>query len=192
MALLLVMLSAAAQQVLGQGQMTAAQIVAQLNTLTTQTSDLQRVAGSLSSGVVGEVIAFPNPQNVNSLVAGFTGIINTAQNYISQGGPATLTGTEAQEVAAAYTTFVQMSQNLLKTVIGQAGLLQDLFAPQVAAVLRSYEGVIDTYGFGIIDAFPSSVAAAATIEKDSLDATVKQAICAYTPGGSLGLDFLCS
>ncbi|KAG9859598.1 hypothetical protein KCU77_g4809, partial [Aureobasidium melanogenum] len=70
------------------------------------------------------------------------------------------------------------------------GLLQSIFLGPVAAVLRSLEGVVDTLAFGVIDSVPFC-ADDATSDKDNLDGTLSKAICAYTPGGSLGVDVFC-
>lgn len=83
-----------------------------------------------------------------------------------------------------------MHQELLKIVIGKSGLLEGIFLGPVAAVLRSLEGVIDTLSFGVIDSAPVCEAAATT-DKSHLDDILGKAVCAYTPGGSLGIDLFC-
>lgn len=60
----------------------------------------------------------------------------------------------------------------------------------MAAVLRSLEGVVDTFAFGVIDVVPVCEADA-TMKKSNLDDTLGKAVCAYTPGGSLGVDLFC-
>lgn len=47
-----------------------------------------------------------------------------------------------------------------------------------------------TLAFGVIDSVPFC-ADNATSDKDNLDGTLSKAICAYTPGGSLGVDVFC-
>lgn len=50
--------------------------------------------------------------------------------------------------------------------------------------------VIQTLAYGVIDSVPFC-ADNATSDKDNLDGTLSKAICAYTPGGSLGVDVFC-
>lgn len=86
--------------------------------------------------------------------------------------------------------FVVIHQQLLAIVIGKSGILEGIFLGPVAAVLRSLEGVVDTLAFGIIDAVPACKASA-TKNKNKLDVTLGKAVCAYTPGGTLGVDLFC-
>jgi len=85
---------------------------------------------------------------------------------------------------------VVVHQELLKIAIGKSGLLEGIFLSPVAAVLRSLEDVVDTLAFGVIAVVPGCVADASA-KKDSLDVTLAQAVCAYTPGGSFDVDLLC-
>lgn len=75
-------------------------------------------------------------------------------------------------------------------MIGKSGILEGIFLGPVAAVLRSLEDVVDTFAFGLIDVVPVCMADATT-KKNSLDDTLGKAVCAYTPGGSLGVDLFC-
>lgn len=94
-------------------------------------------------------------------------------------------------------------------MIGKSGLLEGIFLGPVAAVLRGLENTVDvcpcfqmcwtisqlltqtqTLAFGIIDSVPTCETMA-TQKKRNLDDTLGKAICAYTPGGSLGLDLFC-
>jgi hypothetical protein len=86
--------------------------------------------------------------------------------------------------------FVVVHQELLKILIGKSGLLEGIFLGPVAAVLRTLESVVDTLAFGIIDSAPVCEATATT-DKSNLDDTLGKAVCAYTPGGTLGLDLFC-
>lgn len=71
--------------------------------------------------------------------------------------------------------FVQVHQELLKTVIGKHGLLSlTPFTQPIAAVLRTLEGVVDGLAYGIIDAVPNC-AQDATNNKNSLDSTLTEA-----------------
>lgn len=68
--------------------------------------------------------------------------------------------------------------------------MESIFLGPVAASLRSLESVVDTLAFGVIDSVPYCEAAA-TNDKENLDDTLGKAVCAYTPGGTLGIDLLC-
>ena len=88
----------------------------------------------------------------------------------------------------------------MKIVIGKSGILEGIFLGPVAAVLRSLEDVVDvsnpyrlvckdvnlkqTLAFDIINAVPSCQVTADR-QKQSLDVTLKQAVCAYTPLGTV-------
>ncbi|KAG9659928.1 hypothetical protein KCU64_g3538, partial [Aureobasidium melanogenum] len=128
----------------------------------------------------------------NDVINGFQGIIQTGTTAITnmQGTPSYTDTAAEQEVCDAFHEFVVVHQNLLNVVIGKSGLLQSIFLGPVAAVLRSLEGVVDTLSFGVIDSVPFC-ADNATSDKDNLDGTLSKAICAYTPGGSLGVDVFC-
>ncbi|KAG9691949.1 hypothetical protein KCU95_g7519, partial [Aureobasidium melanogenum] len=121
----------------------------------------------------------------NDVINGFQGIIQTGTEAITA-----MQGTSSYTDTAAEQQFVVVHQNLLNVVIGKSGLLQSIFLGPVAAVLRSLEGVVDTLAFGVIDSVPAC-ADNATSDKDNLDGTLSKAICAYTPGGSLGVDVFC-
>ncbi|KAG9800722.1 hypothetical protein KCU95_g410, partial [Aureobasidium melanogenum] len=128
----------------------------------------------------------------NDVINGFQGIIQTGTTAITsmQGTPSYTDTAAEQQVCDAFHEFVVVHQNLLNVVIGKSGLLQSIFLGPVAAVLRSLENIVDTLAFGVIDSVPFC-ADDATSDKDNLDGTLGKAICAYTPGGSLGVDLFC-
>lgn len=80
--------------------------------------------------------------------------------------------------------------SLFNTFTGKSGVLEGIFLGPVAAALRSTENAIDTFAFGVLDVVPACMESASA-KKDSLDAAVGQAVCAYTPAGSLGLNLFC-
>lgn len=73
---------------------------------------------------------------------------------------------------------------------GKSGLLEGIFLGPVAAVLRSAEAVTDTFAFGVLDVTPICMESISA-KKNSLDEAIGQAVCAYTPAGSLGVDLFC-
>lgn len=183
--LLLVLLSAAAQQAFG--QMTAPEVVANINIITGQSQALQTPANQINllSGPLFLIGLGPFPQ----IVVGFTQIVNTVSSDISamQGTQPFSVLSDEQSILDAFTTFVQVHQELLNILIGKAGLLNDLplVGPPVAQVLRSLEAVVDTIAFNLIDLVPD-VAAPFTQQKNSLDVTIALAITTYTPAADLG------
>lgn len=186
--------------------LTAQAMVDNINNITQQSTNLIPVVQSISSNGLKK----RQSQEFQDVISGFQAIINTAQTDITaMQGQAPYTDTTAEQnicdafsnvmitmnirscsVTDCFVQFVEVHQNLLKVLIGKSGLLESIFLGPVAAVLRSLEEVVDTLAFGIIDSVPFC-AADATNKKSSLDDTLGKAVCAYTPGGSLGLDLFC-
>jgi hypothetical protein len=162
--------------------MTAPEVVSNLNTITSQSQQLQGPANSINllSGPLFLIGQGPFPQ----IVIGFTQIINTVTSDIQamQGVQPFTVESDEESILMAFTTFVEVHQELLQIIIGKAGILNDLplVGPPVAQVLRSLESVVDTIAFGLIDLVPD-VAAPFTDQKNSLDVVIEQAINAYTP-----------
>jgi len=163
-------------------QMTAPEIVANINIITGQSQALQSPANSINllSGPLFLIGQGPFPQ----IVVGFSQIVTTVTNDIQAmaGTPPFSVRSDEQSILDAFTTFVEVHQELLNILIGKSGILNDLplVGPPVAQVLRSLEAVVDTIAFNLIDMVPD-VAAPFTSQKNSLDVTIGQAITAYTP-----------
>jgi len=162
--------------------MTASQIVSNINIITGQSQTLQTPANSINllSGPLFLIGQGPFPQ----IVVGFSQIVQTVTNDISamsQTQPFSLESDE-QSILTAFTTFVEVHQELLNILIGKAGILNDLplVGPPVAQVLRALEGVVDTIAFNLIGLVPD-VSGPFTDQKNSLDVTIGKAITAYTP-----------
>ncbi|EYE93766.1 uncharacterized protein EURHEDRAFT_524286 [Aspergillus ruber CBS 135680] len=86
---------------------------------------------------------------------------------------------EQNQICGAFRGFVQVHQELLKTIIGKHGLLSlTPFTQPIAAVLRTLEVVVDTIAFSIIDTVPTC-AEGATNDKSSLDDTLTDALDTY-------------
>lgn len=170
--------------------LTAQQMVDNINAITQQSQMLQPVVSNIQTGQTSiESSQLSNP--FQPVIAGFQAIIKTASTDINaMSGTQPYDAADAQGVCTAFRDFVVVHQELLKIVIGKSGLLEGLFLAPVAAVLRSLEGAVDTLAFGIIDSVPTCQADA-TQDKSSLDATLGQAVCAYTPGGSMGVTAFC-
>ncbi|KAE9365475.1 hypothetical protein N431DRAFT_353383 [Stipitochalara longipes BDJ] len=163
-------------------QMTAPQVVGNINVITGQSQALQAPANSINilSGPLFLIGLGPFPQ----IVVGFTQIVSTVTSDINAmaGVQPFSVLSDEQSILDAFTTFVEVHQELLNILIGKAGILNDLplVGPPVAQVLRSLEAVVDTIAFGLIDLVPD-VAAPFTNQKNSLDVTIGKAITAYTP-----------
>ncbi|KAH0378678.1 hypothetical protein KCU92_g8589, partial [Aureobasidium melanogenum] len=174
---------------------TSDQMVQTIQKITQQSKSLTTVAEALNP-MNGVPLLGPSSgsgsSSFNDVINGFQGIIQTGTTAITnmQGTPSYTDTAAEEQVCDAFHEFVVVHQNLLNVVIGKSGLLQGIFLGPVAAVLRSLEGVVDTLAFGVIDSVPFC-ASDATSDKDNLDGTLGKAICAYTPGGSLGIDLFC-
>ncbi|KAF1350677.1 hypothetical protein BDV97DRAFT_397687 [Delphinella strobiligena] len=168
--------------------MSSTAMVANINNITQQSTDLTTIVRNLSTNDSLR----RRSTTYEQVIDGFQGIITTAQNdIIAMDGTAAYTDTTAeQDVCDAFHNFVIVHQNLLSLLIGKSGLLESVFLGPIASVLLSLESVVDTLAFGIIDAVPFC-ANTATNDKNNLDDTLGKAICAYTPGGTLGVDLFC-
>lgn len=97
-------------------------------------------------------------------------------------GAEPISGSDAKAVADAVREMVRVHQVLLNILIGKAGLFNTvpLIGQPVAAVLRSYEAVIDASLFKLVDLTSAEFAKSITDQKNSLDVSIKAAITAYT------------
>jgi len=89
---------------------------------------------------------------------------------------------EADLVVDILTTFVEVHIALLKTVIGQSGLLSKvpLFGAPVAAALRALESAVDAFAFALISLIPSSRHDAVNAQFSRLTVQVDLAIKSYS------------
>ncbi|KAL9943563.1 hypothetical protein ACHAP6_008705 [Verticillium nonalfalfae] len=162
------------------GQITPAQVVDNIEALTTKSQALQAPAQSISiiNGPLIVVGLGPFP----TLITGFTDIVSTATVAISQmqgmaGVPA---GPPSDAIFDAFREFVRVHQVLLNILIGKAGLFNTvpIIGQPVAAVLRSIEKVVDTAAFMLIDAVESR-AEDLQSQAESLKGTITVAIGSY-------------
>ncbi|EEY18874.1 UVI-1h [Verticillium alfalfae VaMs.102] len=181
------------------GQITPAQVVDNIEALTTKSQALQAPAQSISI-INGPLIVvglgpFPVRKRVpassapcrtdmilQTLITGFTDIVSTATVAISQmqgmaGVPA---GPPSDAIFDAFREFVRVHQVLLNILIGKAGLFNTvpIIGQPVAAVLRSIEEVVDTAAFMLIDAVESR-AEDLQSQAESLKGTITVAIGSY-------------
>ncbi|EFQ34458.1 hypothetical protein CGRA01v4_00113 [Colletotrichum graminicola] len=161
-------------------QLTPANVVTNLNTLTAKSRALQAPAKDITL-VNGPLILIgqgPFP----AIIQGFTDIVSTTTNAITsmQGMAPVSAGADSDSIFNAFRDFVRVHQALLNILIGKAGLLNTVpFAGQpIAAVLRQVEAVVDTVAFTLIDMVQSR-AADLTAEANSLDQSLDTAIKSY-------------
>ncbi|GAQ89826.1 hypothetical protein KFL_005660100 [Klebsormidium nitens] len=161
---------------------TPQQLVANIQSITVKGQALQNPAQSISliNGPLIVVGLGPYPiiiNGFNDIVATLTHILAGAQ------GTKSFSDSDAKPVADAFRELVRMHQILLNILTGKAGLFSttSIIIEPVAVALRSYEGIIDSLAFTLMDI---ASAEAKTIEanKNGLDGTIAAAIKAHTPG----------
>ncbi|KAH9890547.1 hypothetical protein C8Q73DRAFT_130063 [Cubamyces lactineus] len=100
-------------------------------------------------------------------------------NTIMQGNYEPFPDDVAKDIVAALTTFVQVHQDLLDTIIGKHGLLQSTpFTKPIGLALQSLEAIVDRFAYLIIGLIPTREDAAKG-QLDALDVTFTQAINTY-------------
>ncbi|CAN9101752.1 hypothetical protein CUC08_Gglean008568 [Alternaria sp. MG1] len=161
-------------------QLSPAQVVSNIRTLTQKSQALQAPAQSITI-INGPLIVIgqgPFPQ----IITGFTDIVSTATTAIAQmqGMPPVPAGADSDAIFDAFREFVRVHQALLNILIGKAGLFQTVpfIGQPLAAVLRQIENVVDTIAFGLIDAVESR-ASDLQREANSLDGTLTICINSY-------------
>ncbi|KAK3898510.1 hypothetical protein C8A05DRAFT_47201 [Staphylotrichum tortipilum] len=169
---------------------TPQQIADGINSITQKSSALQGTAQSISVLNAPLIIIGQGPFPM--LIAGFTDIVSTATALADQMGAATKRrrgmaiagmakrGPDDDLVFNSYRAMVDVNQALLNILIGKAGTIEKVpvVGPPVAAVLRSFEAIIDTISITLINTFESR-AKDLTSAANSLDATLTLAIQKY-------------
>ncbi|KAJ3032092.1 hypothetical protein HK097_005378 [Rhizophlyctis rosea] len=170
-----------------QAALTPAQIVQNIETLTSKSQALQAPAQTISILNGPLIIIGQGPFPVYNclflrIIAGFTDIIQTATTAIAamKGSAPVPAGPDASLIFEAFREFVRVHQALLNILIGKAGLLSTIpfFGEPVAAVLRQVEQIVDTIAFALIDQVESR-SADLNRENGSLQATIRTAIRSY-------------
>ncbi|KAL1794868.1 hypothetical protein ACET3X_006684 [Alternaria dauci] len=168
-------------------QLTAAQIVNNIQMLTSKSQALQAPAQSITilNGPLIVIGQGPFPQ----IIAGFADIVSTATTAIAQmqGTSPVSAGADADNIFNAFREmadnekqFVRVHQVLLNILIGKAGLFSTVpfIGQPVAAVLRQIEAVVDTIAFGLIDLVESR-SSDLTTQANSLSGTLTICIQSY-------------
>ncbi|KAI9704620.1 MAG: hypothetical protein M1820_005533 [Bogoriella megaspora] len=123
----------------------------------------------------------PSPTgNATTAAAAMAMRPQNSQHKKRQSQPAFSDTSDAYYVCETFRDFVKIHQQLLAVIIGQHGLLaQTPLLEPVAGVLRTFEGVVDTLAFGVIDAVPPCSAPASS-DKRNLDQSLQQANGIYS------------
>jgi len=130
---------------------------------------------------------FNAPKQGYKIAEGFSVIIKTvieASTALAPGtsaaNPSPLDDDAAKLVVKTLTTFVQVHQALLNTVIGKHGLLTLIpFFEPIRLALVQLEIVVDTFAYNLIGLIPTQEPAA-TKQVASLDVTIKDAVNTYS------------
>jgi len=171
---------------------TAQQLVTDINALTTQSQNLQKTILAVPTGNTAiSKRQIPTPQLFEASIQGLQQLSRTLQDDITrQQGTQPFSDADAQTVCTAYNRMATTQADLFRTFTGKSGLLEGFFLQPVAAGLRQVEFQIDTFSFGVLDVVPVCMESASA-KKESLDTALSQAICAYTPAGTLGVNVFC-
>ncbi|VUC29514.1 unnamed protein product [Clonostachys rosea] len=118
------------------------------------------------------------------LVTGFKDIVSTVTGAIpmleNEKPDEAFSEGDQTNICDAFTTFVEVHQDLLNVVIGKNSLLSSTpFTAPVAAVLRTLEGGVDTLAYSIIGLVPTC-ADKAQMDLENLDNTIGDAIDIYS------------
>jgi hypothetical protein len=129
---------------------------------------------------------FNAPKQGYKIAEGFSVIIKTvieASAALAPGtsaNPSPLDDDAAKTVVKTLTTFVQVHQALLNTVIGKHGLLTLIpFFEPIRLALVQLELVVDTFAFNLINLIPTQQPAA-SLQVASLDVTIRDAVNTYS------------
>ncbi|KAK3191659.1 hypothetical protein K4F52_002474 [Lecanicillium sp. MT-2017a] len=158
----------------------AAQVVVNINIITTKSRDLQTPAKALT---VVDAALFPIGQgNIPKIIAGFQDIITTVQEALGSMNPETYAGKDADIIFDAFRTFVMVHQQLLNILIGKAGIVQrvPIIGQPMAAILRALEEIVDTFAYSLIDMMQDRVEDMQQQATD-LGETIDNCIAAYSP-----------
>ncbi|OJD38565.1 uvi-1 protein [Diplodia corticola] len=143
------------------------------------------------SDAVTPLVAKLSPQDQVPYTANYQAVISSLSDLITATGSDAAQFAETQPfadeaaqqaVCDAFYTFVQVQEKMLNALIGKSYLADTPSGYPLAATLRTLEGADDTMAFSVLDAVPSCVDAA-TENKNSLDAKLAKAVCAYSPNG---------
>jgi len=161
-------------------QLTAVQVVTNINTITTLSQGLQTPANSINilSPALFLIGQGPFPQ----IIVGFGTIVSDVTADISaMQTPETFVGQDATNIFNAFSAFITVHQELLSILTGKAGLFSDIpfIGAPVAEALREIEGVVDSVALSLANMVPSYANQVAS-QTGSLNTSLTKAINAYS------------
>jgi len=156
--------------------MTYQQVIVNIQSVTTISQSTTNTISGLATGMSVSQIAVIG----KDMVTDFTTIVNALKSFlVPMQQTAPFGASEADAVVAVLSTFVQIHQQLLSTVIGQHGFFAYCgFTAPVAAVLRILETTIDNFAFAMINLIPTQTSMVMSGQV-TLDASCSQAIATY-------------
>ncbi|KAF3911844.1 hypothetical protein AA313_de0208644 [Arthrobotrys entomopaga] len=161
-------------------QLTAPQVVANIQNLTAKSQALQTLANSVTllNGPLSIIGQGPIPK----IIAGFADIVSTVTADIAE--MKTIVpfgaGADSDNIFNAFKQFVGVHQQLLNILIGKARLFKTvpIIGQPVANILRRVEAVVDAVAQGLSDTVQSR-SADIGMQASSLDSTILKAIESY-------------
>ncbi|TLS27413.1 hypothetical protein PpBr36_04183 [Pyricularia pennisetigena] len=166
-------------------QATPAQVVTNIQTLTTKSQALQGPAQSINLSNAVQLLLGQGP--MTQVITGLTDIISTATVFQAQmQSIAAPTETEIGNIVNAFRDLSRVQQTLLNTLTAKAGIMNTLpfIGAPMAAVLRQLENALDTLAFRLID-LVGSRATDLQSQASSLGQSLSTAIAAYS--GNAGI-----
>jgi len=160
-------------------QLTAPQVITNINTITTISQNLQVPANQIN--VLSPVIGLEGEGPFPAIIAGFSTIVsNINGDVVAMQTPVTFSGQDATNICAAFTDFVGTHQALLMILVGKRNLLDTLgVASPIAQSIESVRSGLDTIAIslaGMVPVCANQISAQTT----SLDTEMATAISAYS------------
>ncbi|KAF8591047.1 hypothetical protein K439DRAFT_1627131 [Ramaria rubella] len=156
--------------------LTPAQVVTNINIVTTASGNLNTLTSSLSTSTDPADV----PTIGQNIVTDFQAIITSLTGDVTaMKATPPFNDVSAQPIVTALRDFVNVHQQLLSTVIGKHAILAQfgVTAP-VAAVLRTLEATIDSFAFAMINLIPTQKPAVQN-DQSTLDTSVGNTITTY-------------
>jgi hypothetical protein len=156
---------------------TRVQIVGVFNMVTTMSHDLNVVVSQidLENAITEGGKVAPGFQNI------VNGVANAASMLQNDPSRTQLTVADAKLVVDALTTFVQVHQMLLATVISKHGILTMIpYTEPIREALVSLESTVDGFAFALIAFIPTSAQPGYTAQFNGLKEQVVKTITVYS------------
>jgi len=161
-------------------QLTADQVVTNINTITSLSQGLQTPANSIN--ILSPALFLIGQGPFPPIIVGFGTIVSDVTADISaMQTPETFIDQDATNIYNAFSAFITVHQELLSILIGKAGLFSDIpfIGEPVAQALREVESVVDTVALSLASMVPS-YANQISSQTGSLNTSLQKAITAYS------------